>query len=61
MNLPISVDQEGLMNVLLNIAPVRPVFIWGAPGIGKSALVEKIVHLFALKREKGTGNGSKEI
>lgn len=41
MNLPISVDQEGLMNVLLNIAPVRPVFIWGAPGIGKSALVEK--------------------
>ncbi len=41
MNLPISVDQEGLMNVLLNIAPIRPVFIWGAPGIGKSALVEK--------------------
>ena len=37
MNLPISVNQEGLMNVLLNIAPVRPVFIWGAPGIGKSA------------------------
>lgn len=29
------------MDVLLNIAPVRPVFIWGAPGIGKSALVEK--------------------
>ena len=28
------------MDVLLNIAPVRPVFIWGAPGIGKSSLVE---------------------
>ena len=29
------------MEILLNIAPVRPVFIWGAPGIGKSALVEE--------------------
>ena len=41
MNLPLHVSQEELMDVLLNIAPVRPVFIWGAPGIGKSALVEK--------------------
>lgn len=41
MNLPLNVNQEELMDVLLNIAPVRPVFIWGAPGIGKSALVEK--------------------
>ena len=40
MNLPITVNQEELMDILLNIAPVRPVFIWGAPGIGKSALVE---------------------
>ena len=24
---------------LLNIAPVRPVYIWGAPGIGKTAIV----------------------
>ncbi len=41
MNIQISVDQEELMEVLLNIAPVRPVFIWGAPGIGKSSIVEK--------------------
>lgn len=41
MNLSYSVTQNELMEVLLNIAPVRPVFIWGAPGIGKSALVEK--------------------
>lgn len=41
MNLPFSVFQEELLDLLLNIAPVRPVFIWGAPGIGKSALVEK--------------------
>ena len=41
MNLPISVTQSDLLEILLNIAPVRPVFIWGAPGIGKSALVEQ--------------------
>jgi len=41
MNLPISVTQSDLLEILLNVAPIRPVFIWGAPGIGKSALVEK--------------------
>ncbi len=41
MNLPICVNQEELLEVLLNIAPVRPIFIWGAPGIGKSSLVEQ--------------------
>ncbi|MCD7954582.1 MAG: MoxR family ATPase [Lachnospiraceae bacterium] len=41
MNLPVTVTPDGLSDVLLNVAPVRPVFIWGAPGIGKSALVEQ--------------------
>ena len=41
MNLPISVTQSDLLEILLNIGTIRPVFIWGAPGIGKSALVEK--------------------
>lgn len=41
MNLPITVTQEDLSDILLNVALVRPVFIWGAPGIGKSALVKK--------------------
>lgn len=41
MNLPIQVTQSELSELLLNVAVVRPVFIWGAPGIGKSALVEK--------------------
>lgn len=41
MELPITVTQNDLLEILLNVAPVRPVFIWGAPGIGKSALVEK--------------------
>lgn len=41
MNLAISVNQKQLMEVLLNVATVRPVFIWGAPGIGKSSIVEQ--------------------
>lgn len=41
MNLPITISQDDLSEILLTIAPVRPVFIWGAPGIGKSALVER--------------------
>ena len=41
MNLPITVTQNELMDILINVAPTRPVFIWGAPGIGKSALVEQ--------------------
>lgn len=44
MNLPISVTQSDLSEILLNVATVRPVFIWGAPGIGKSALVEKFAN-----------------
>lgn len=41
MNLPISVTPNELKELLLNIAPIRPVHIWGAPGIGKSAIVEE--------------------
>lgn len=29
MNLPYSVTQKDLFEILLNIAPSRPVFIWG--------------------------------
>jgi len=36
-----SVTQSQLLDYLLNVAPVRPVFVWGAPGIGKSSLVER--------------------
>ena len=41
MNLPYSVNQEELFDLLINLSPSRPIFIWGSPGIGKSALVEK--------------------
>lgn len=41
MNPAITVTQKQLSELLLNIAVVRPVFIWGPPGIGKSALVQE--------------------
>src|SRR5919109_4480098 len=41
MNPVVSVTQKQLADFLLNVALVRPVFIWGPPGIGKSALVEQ--------------------
>ena len=41
MNLAVSVDQKQLLDILLNVCIARPVFIWGAPGIGKSAIVEQ--------------------
>ena len=40
-DLAVSVDQKQLLDILLNVGIVRPVFIWGAPGIGKSAIVEQ--------------------
>lgn len=40
MNPTITVSQSQLPQLLLNVAVVRPVFVWGAPGIGKSSLVE---------------------
>ena len=36
-----AVTQKELVNFLLNVAIVRPVFIWGPPGIGKSSLVKE--------------------
>ncbi len=41
MILPFTVTQSELSDLLLNLSPIRPVFIWGAPGIGKSALVQQ--------------------
>lgn len=41
MNPAITITQKQLSDFLLNVAIVRPVFIWGPPGVGKSALVQK--------------------
>lgn len=48
MNLAVTVNQEELLDILLNVSPIRPVFIWGAPGIGKSALVEQFAESVGL-------------
>jgi hypothetical protein len=37
----VTVTPRELMDLLLHVAPRRPVFIWGAPGIGKSAIVQQ--------------------
>ncbi len=39
MQAAITVTPAQLPEVLLHVAVVRPVFVWGAPGIGKSSLV----------------------
>ena len=49
MNLPYTVTQSELSDLLLNISPIRPVFIWGAPGIGKSALVQNFADNIGLQ------------
>lgn len=41
MNPIVTLSQKQLLDFLLNVAVVRPVFIWGAPGIGKSSLVQR--------------------
>ncbi len=40
MQSAIALTPHQIGDFLLNVAVVRPVFIWGPPGIGKSALVE---------------------
>ncbi len=48
MNISINVTQRQLSEFLLNTAVVRPVFIWGPPGIGKSALVQQFAESLGL-------------
>src|SRR3954453_15191975 len=40
MNIAHTLTPGQLTDFLLNVATVRPVFIWGPPGIGKSSLVQ---------------------
>ena len=48
MNISVTVTQKQLSKLLLNIAVVRPVFIWGPPGIGKSTLVQQFAESLGL-------------
>ena len=49
MNLTVTVNQKQLLDVLLNVGLIRPVFIWGAPGIGKSAIVQEFADSLGLE------------
>lgn len=44
----ITTTPHRLAETLLNVAVVRPVFIWGAPGIGKSTLVNDFADALGL-------------
>jgi hypothetical protein len=45
----ITVTPAGLPDLLLHVAVVRPVFVWGAPGIGKSSLVRAFAESLGLE------------
>lgn len=49
MNLTTTVNHKQLLDILLNVGLIRPVFIWGAPGIGKSAIVQKFAEQLGLE------------
>lgn len=49
MKTTISLNIQELKEFLLNIAPIRPVFIWGPPGIGKSAIVNQFTEEVGLE------------
>lgn len=43
-----QLTPKSLVPFLLNVAPVLPVFIWGPPGIGKSAIVRAFAEAVGL-------------
>src|SRR5687767_12783586 len=49
MNIAHTLTPGQLTEFLLNVATVRPVFIWGPPGIGKSSLVQEFAHAVGLE------------
>src|SRR3954467_9660256 len=49
MQAGITVSAAELPEVLLHVAVVRPVFLWGAPGIGKSSLVRDFAESLGLE------------
>ncbi|HEY0619337.1 MAG TPA: MoxR family ATPase [Kribbella sp.] len=49
MQAAVTVTPAQLPDVLLHVAVVRPVFLWGAPGIGKSSLVRSFAESLGLE------------
>ncbi|CAN5312356.1 MoxR family ATPase [soil metagenome] len=48
MNPVVTLTQKELSDFLLNVALVRPVFIWGPPGTGKSSIVQQFAESLGL-------------
>lgn len=48
MQAAVTVTPARIPELLLGLATVRPVFLWGAPGIGKSSLVRKFADSLGL-------------
>jgi MoxR-like ATPase len=44
VNPSVTLAQTQHFEFLLNVANVRPVFIWGPQGIGKSSIVQQFAH-----------------
>ncbi|MFD7788539.1 MoxR family ATPase [Streptomyces nojiriensis] len=49
MQAAVTVTPAQIPELLLGLATVRPVFLWGAPGIGKSSLVRKFADALGLE------------
>lgn len=49
MQAAVAVTPAQLPELLLHLAVVRPVFVWGAPGIGKSSLVRAFADSLGLE------------
>ncbi len=51
MHAAVTVNPAKLPDLLLHVAVVRPVFVWGQPGIGKSSLVQQFARQVGLDCE----------
>lgn len=49
MQAQVTLTISQIHELLLNVATVRPVFIWGPPGVGKSSLVEQFAASLGLE------------
>lgn len=49
MQAAVTVTPSRIPELLLGLATVRPVFVWGAPGIGKSSLVREFAESLGLE------------
>lgn len=49
MQAAVTVSPSRIPELLLGLATVRPVFVWGAPGIGKSSLVREFAASLGLE------------